>query len=99
MRYLSRRHFLAVCAAATAGDALGQMASRGVTAQRRPPPSGRPFHAHFVDIARHAGLSAPTCYGGVDHKANIVETVGCGCAFIDYDNDGWMEIRYEKLRI
>ena len=22
----------------------------------------------------------------------ILEAIGCGCAFIDYDNDGWMDI-------
>ena len=25
-------------------------------------------------------------------KKYIVETMGCGCAFFDYDNDGWMDI-------
>ena len=34
----------------------------------------------------------PTIYGPVDHKDYIVETVGCGCAFLDYDNDGWMDL-------
>jgi hypothetical protein len=31
-------------------------------------------------------------YGGVDSKKYILEATGCGCAFIDYDNDGWMDI-------
>ena len=31
-------------------------------------------------------------YGEEDHKDYILETVGCGCAFLDYDNDGWMDI-------
>jgi len=26
----------------------------------RAAPSGRPFHAHFVDVAAEAGLTAPT---------------------------------------
>jgi hypothetical protein len=30
--------------------------------------------------------------GGVDHKEYIIEAIGCGCAFFDYDNDGWMDI-------
>lgn len=34
----------------------------------------------------------PTIYGPVDHKDYIIETMGCGCAFIDYDNDGWMDV-------
>jgi FG-GAP-like repeat len=45
---------------------------------------------HFVDVA--AGLRAPLIYGGVDSKKYILESVGCGCAFVDYDNDGWMDI-------
>ena len=31
-------------------------------------------------------------YGGIDRKQYIIETVGCGVAFIDYDNDGWLDI-------
>ncbi len=31
-------------------------------------------------------------YGGATHKNYILETVGCGVAFIDYDNDGWLDI-------
>jgi len=28
----------------------------------------------------------------VDTKSYIIEVVGCGVAFIDYDNDGWMDL-------
>jgi len=58
----------------------------------RPAPSGRPFNGHFVNVAAAAGLTAPTIYGGVESKKYILESTGCGCAFIDYDNDGWMDI-------
>lgn len=51
-----------------------------------------PFSAHFVDIAKEAGLTEPVIYGEADHKDYILETVGCGCAFFDYDNDGWLDI-------
>jgi hypothetical protein len=37
-------------------------------------------------------LKAPTIYGGVEKKDYILETVGCGCAFLDYDNDGWLDV-------
>src|SRR4051812_49705893 len=53
--------------------------------------SGRPFDARVVDVAREAGLREPTVYGPVETKTYIVETIGCGCAFFDYDNDGWMD--------
>ena len=54
--------------------------------------SGRPFNAHFTDVAAAAGLKAPVIYGGVDAKKYILESTGCGCAFLDYDNDGWMDM-------
>jgi hypothetical protein len=55
-------------------------------------PSGLPFHARYTDIAQEAGLRVPVIYGPADHKTYILETTGCGCAFIDYDNDGWMDL-------
>ena len=55
-------------------------------------PSGRPFNAHFVDVAANAGLRMPVIYGGDETKKYIIESTGCGCAFIDYDNDGWMDL-------
>ena len=37
-------------------------------------------------------MHAPVIYGGIESKKYIMEANGCGCAFIDYDNDGWMDI-------
>ena len=68
------------------------MATRNVTPQKRPPQSNLPFDAHFTDVAAEAGLKVPVFYGGVDHDDYILEADGCGCAFIDYDNDGWIDI-------
>ncbi|HKA17605.1 MAG TPA: CRTAC1 family protein [Blastocatellia bacterium] len=48
--------------------------------------------ATFTDIASSAGLTDPIFYGGLDQKKYIIETNGCGVAFLDYDNDGWMDI-------
>jgi enediyne biosynthesis protein E4 len=85
-----RREFLGLIAAPLLH---GQgVASRNVQAMPRAKPSGIPFLAHFTDIAPQAGLQYPTIYGPVDHKDYIIETVGCGCAFFDYDNDGWMDV-------
>ena len=50
------------------------------------------FPVTFTDIAEHAGLSIPTIYGGREQKRFIIEANGCGVAFIDYDNDGWMDV-------
>ncbi|HSB09155.1 MAG TPA: CRTAC1 family protein [Blastocatellia bacterium] len=54
--------------------------------------SANDFSVTFVDTAERAGLTAPIIYGGVDQKKYIIETNGCGVAFIDYDNDGWIDI-------
>ncbi|HEX8088017.1 MAG TPA: VCBS repeat-containing protein, partial [Blastocatellia bacterium] len=50
------------------------------------------FQVSFVDVAPVAGLTEPTIYGGVDKKRYIIETNGCGVAFMDYDADGWADI-------
>jgi enediyne biosynthesis protein E4 len=68
------------------------ISSRGLKPQPRGKPSGRPFLARFTDVAKQAGLVEPIVYGGVDTKNYIVEVVGAGVAFIDYDNDGWMDL-------
>ena len=90
---ITRRGFVHLSLGAWAGQMLGQgVASRGVKAQAKPAASGRPFDAHFTDVARQAGLLAPVIYGTADRKDYILEANGCGCAFVDYDNDGWMDI-------
>jgi hypothetical protein len=68
------------------------VSTRNVKPTPRGKPSGIPFHARFTDIAAEAGLRASIPYGGVDRKTYILETVGCGVAFFDYDNDGWIDI-------
>jgi len=67
------------------------ISSRGVKAQPRGKPSGKPFLARFTDVAKEAGLTQPVIYG-TDNKSYIVEVVGCGVGFIDYDNDGWLDL-------
>lgn len=87
---LSRR---AALSALTAAGAWAQgVATRSVTPTTRAKPSGKPFLARFTDVAKQAGLHTPTVYGGATTKTWIVETIGCGVAFIDYDNDGWLDI-------
>ena len=90
---ISRRHFVALSAGVVTSRLFGQgVAPRSVKPEAKPAPSGRAFDAHFTDVAREAGLTAPVIYGNPDFKDYILEAVGCGCAFIDYDNDGWMDI-------
>jgi hypothetical protein len=57
-------------------------------------PAGKaeaPF-SHFVDVAAKAGLTQTMFYGDDTHNTYIIEVNGGGCAFFDYDNDGWMDI-------
>jgi len=83
----------AILKAALAAPLLGQgMATRNVRPRQRAKRSGLPFDAKFTDIARQAGLTAPTIYGNVDTKKHILEAVGCGIAFFDFDHDGWLDI-------
>ncbi len=69
------------------------MATRNLPPRPRGKPSGIPFGATFTDVAAQAGLRHPVICGDSDKPAvNIIETVGCGVAFFDYDNDGWLDI-------
>src|ERR1700689_2697246 len=91
---MTRRQALALAFAASRAGAQQPrgMASRGVKAVPRGKPSGLPFHAHFVNVAQKAGLRAPVIYGDVAHNDYILDSMGCGVAFLDYDNDGWQDI-------
>jgi hypothetical protein len=46
----------------------------------------------FVDVASTAGLDVTTIFGGEHKNKYLLETTGCGVAFYDYDNDGWLDI-------
>src|SRR4051812_14954575 len=81
---------IAAAGVAISGAAFGQgISSRGVKAQPRGKPSGRPFLSRMTDVAEQARLTQPIIYGGGENKSYIILVVGCGGGFIDYDNDGW----------
>ena len=89
--FSSRRSFLKSLSRTSAVFSL-----EGVLSLARPPfakavpPSD--LGVTFVDVARESGLNAKTFFGG-DHKNKyLLETTGCGVAFYDYDNDGWLDI-------
>jgi hypothetical protein len=89
----SRRIFLSGLVGTAASLCLGQgISTRKAVVQPRGKPSGLPFHARFTDVAALAGLTLPTFYGDPEHKEYLLETLGCGCAFLDYDNDGWLDL-------
>ena len=45
----------------------------------------------LVDVTRNAGIDFIHNNGGYGDKL-LPETLGSGCAFLDYDNDGWTDI-------
>ena len=57
-----------------------------------PPPKFADLGISFVDVAKQAGLNAKTIFGGEHKNKYLLETTGCGVAFYDYDNDGWLDI-------
>jgi len=82
-----RRQVLTTIPAALA-SALIPSFLRALPATGKPAP---PF-SRFVDVAHAAGLTETMVYGEIDSFTYIVESMGTGCAFFDYDNDGWMDI-------
>ena len=56
------------------------------------PKPGASLGLSFIDVARESGLNAKTIYGGEHKNKYLLETTGCGVAFYDYDNDGWLDI-------
>jgi enediyne biosynthesis protein E4 len=57
-----------------------------------PPGESGDLGVSFVNVARESGLNAKTVFGGEHKNKYLLETTGCGVAFYDYDNDGWLDI-------
>jgi hypothetical protein len=85
----TRRRLLRSAPAALAAALAPRLFARG------PAPAaakaGAPF-SRFVDVAASAGLTETMVYGDPTRATYIIEIMGGGCAFFDYDNDGWMDI-------
>lgn len=58
----------------------------------RPGAANDELRVGFTNVARQAGLTAKTIYGDEHKNRYLLETTGCGVAFIDYDNDGWQDV-------
>jgi enediyne biosynthesis protein E4 len=54
--------------------------------------TGKDLGVSFINVAREAGLTSKTIFGGEHKNKYLLETTGCGVAFYDYDNDGWLDI-------
>ena len=56
------------------------------------PVTGTPLGIQFTDVAKQAGLTVKTVFGGEHRNKYLLETTGCGAAFFDYDQDDWVDI-------
>jgi hypothetical protein len=83
----TRRRLLRTLPAALASPFVPGMLRAATPAAEAAPPFSR-----FVDVASSAGLVQAMIYGDPAHNTYIIEVNGAGCAFFDYDNDGWMDI-------
>jgi len=83
----SRRRLLQSVPGVLASALLGAKA-RAV----EPAPTELPPFSRFVDVTEAAGLTKVMVYGEGTRATYLTEIMGGGCAFFDYDNDGWMDI-------
>ncbi len=84
----SRRRLLKSVPGVIAAAAMQVHASdAGQILSKTPAPFSR-----LVDVTQDAGLTKVMSYGAGTTATYITEIMGGGCAFFDYDNDGWMDI-------
>src|SRR5437588_3919644 len=49
---------------------------------------------HFTGVTAVSGLAAFQHTDGSSGRRFFVEQTGSGCAFLDYDNDGWLDVYF-----
>jgi enediyne biosynthesis protein E4 len=84
----SRRHLLKTVPALAAASLPFRSS---LFAAASDPAAPAPF-SNFVDVSESAGLTKVMYYGAGTHATYLTEIMGGGCAFFDYDNDGWMDV-------
>jgi enediyne biosynthesis protein E4 len=95
MKKLTRRRVLQLLAATSVGvgkASLGSASMLSLAENSKPSVPSGPSKVLFEQVAaatsgitwRHVSGRSPEYY--------LPETTGAGCAFLDYDNDGWMDI-------
>ena len=91
---LSLENVLALAKPALAKSILRRQTSRvpSQTAAASSSAAVNSLGVNFINVAREAGLNAKTIFGGEHKNKYLLETTGCGVAFYDYDNDGWLDI-------
>ena len=82
----SRRHLLQVLGCAGSAAFFQSLCSAPILA------ASAMSSAPFEEVAASASGITWAHVSGRSPMAHLPETVGAGCAFLDYDNDGWMDI-------
>lgn len=75
----------------TAPATSAELASPSPVASASPTPPRPSGPIEFTDVSGQAGIHFKHNTGAFGKKY-LPETLGTGCAFLDYDNDGWQDI-------
>jgi enediyne biosynthesis protein E4 len=89
------RHRLLAAASlvvALAAFAAGRQRSQPATLRAPGPSQHAAPGVTFTDVTKSAGLDGFRHVSGAAGKDYIVEATGAGCAFFDFDNDGWLDV-------
>ena len=78
-------------AATTPEAAHGEVASQTPSPTPSPTPPRPSGPIEFTDVSAQAGIRFKH-NSGASGKKYLPETLGTGCAFLDYDNDGWQDL-------
>ena len=83
---MNRRSFLRSLVGVASISQMSLLRALGETVEANASPGFR-----FVDVTSSAGIQFQHNSGGYGGKL-LPETMGSGCAFLDYDSDGWQDI-------
>src|SRR5581483_11840110 len=84
---MRRREFLRVLAGGVSLPFLTSAVPRIVQAAESP-------HYPFTEVPSSASGITWVHTSGISPEKYLPQSTGAGCAFLDYDNDGWMDLYF-----